>query len=140
METSLPFILQLRRTCEAIFDVMLSAYITGLKAYYSRLQEQGKKQGSKRPSLDGWDRALQLAECALAAFREAEGQRKGGDLDSADATVDQALLALQERYKVSSSACLINYSLLFLSTGAVPAEYISDLIMKDWDDVEVRKG
>jgi hypothetical protein len=63
------------------------------------LQEQGKKQGSKRPSLDGWDQALQLAEHALAAFRKAEGQHEGGDLDSADATVGQALLALQDRYK-----------------------------------------
>ena len=140
MKTSLPFILQLRCACEVIFDVMLSAYITGLKAYYSRSQEQGKKQGSKRPSLDGWDRALQSAERALAAFREAEGQREGGDLDSADATVDQALLALQERYQFSLSARLINHSLRFLSTGAVPTEYTSELIMKDWDDVEVRKG
>ncbi|KAF8219159.1 hypothetical protein L208DRAFT_1018685, partial [Tricholoma matsutake] len=105
MKTSLPFILQLPCAHEVIFDVMLSAYITGLKVYYSRSQEQGKKQGSKRPSLDGWNWALQSAEHALAAFREAEGQRKGEiptDLDSADATVDQALLALQERYKFSS--------------------------------------
>jgi len=59
---------------------MLSAYIVGLKAYYIQL---GRKQGSKRPSLDGWDRALQSADRALAAFREAEVQRKDGDLDSA---------------------------------------------------------
>jgi hypothetical protein len=120
--------------------MMLSAYIAGLKAYYNRSEEKGKKQGSKRPSLDGCDRALQSAERALAAFREAEGQREGGDLDSADVTVDQALLALQERYKFYSSARLINHSLLSLSTGAVPTVYISDLVMKDWDDVEVRKG
>jgi hypothetical protein len=81
---------------------MLSAYIAGLKAYYVRLEEKGRKQGSKRPSLDGWDRARQSADRALAAFREAEVQRKDGDLDSADATVDQALLALQERYKCYS--------------------------------------
>jgi len=94
--------------------MMLSAYIAGLKAYYVRSEEMGRKQGSKRPSLDGWDRACQSADRALAAFREAEVQRKDGNLDSADATVDQALLALQE------------------STGAVPT--LSDLIMKDWDD------
>ncbi|KAF8622535.1 hypothetical protein AX15_006941 [Amanita polypyramis BW_CC] len=99
MSTTLPFILQLRCTCETIFDIMLSAYIAGLKAYYARSEEMGRKKGSKRPSLDGWDRALQSAGRALAAFREAEVQRKDGDLDSADATVDQALLALQERYK-----------------------------------------
>ncbi|KIL63109.1 hypothetical protein M378DRAFT_80181 [Amanita muscaria Koide BX008] len=93
MTTTLPFILQLRCACETIFDIMLSAYIAGLKAYY---------QGLKRPSLDGWDRALQSADRALGGFREAEVQRKDGDLDSADATVDQALLALQERYKFYS--------------------------------------
>jgi len=87
---------------------MLSAYIVGLKAYYIQL---GRKQGSKRPSLDGWDRALQSADRALAAFREAEVQRKDGDLDSADATVDQALLALQERYTlICSLITIIPYS------------------------------
>ena len=102
MTTTLPFILQLRCACETIFDIMLSAYIAGLKAYYVRSEEKGRKQGSKRPSLDGWDRALQSADRALAAFREAEVQRKDGDLDSADATIDRALLALQERYKFYS--------------------------------------
>ncbi|KAM6489096.1 hypothetical protein JOM56_015508 [Amanita muscaria] len=121
MATTLPFILQLRCACETIFDIMLSAYIAGLKAYYIQSEENGRKQGSKIPSLDGWDRALQSADRALAGFREAAVQRKDGDLDSADATVDQALLALQE------------------STGAVPTFYRSELIMKDWDEVEVWK-
>ncbi|KAM6503629.1 hypothetical protein JOM56_000572 [Amanita muscaria] len=76
----------LQHGLKTIFDIMLSAYIAGLKA----------------PSLDGWDRALQSADRALGGFREAEVQRKDGDLDSADATVDQALLALQERYKFCS--------------------------------------
>ncbi|KAF8223297.1 hypothetical protein L208DRAFT_548631 [Tricholoma matsutake] len=53
MKTSLPFVLQLRCACEIIFDVMLSAYIAGLTAYYDRSEDKGKKQGSKRPSLDG---------------------------------------------------------------------------------------
>ncbi|KAM6492127.1 hypothetical protein JOM56_011851 [Amanita muscaria] len=122
MATTLPFILQLRCACETIFDIMLSAYIAGLKAYYIQSEENGRKQGSKIPSLDGWDRALQSADRALAGFREAAVQRKDGDLDSADATVDQALLALQE------------------STGAMPTFYRSELIMKDWDEVEVRKA
>jgi hypothetical protein len=102
MMTALPFILQLRCACETIFDVMLSAYIAGLNAHYVRSKEMGRKEGSKRPSLDGWDTALQSAGCALAAFREAEVQREHGDLDSADATVDQGLLALHKRYKFYS--------------------------------------
>jgi hypothetical protein len=97
MNTTLPFILQLRCACETIFDVMLSAYIAGLKASYIQSEEKGKRQGSERPNLDGWVLALQSADRALAAFRQAEVQRKDGNLDSADATVDQALLALQER-------------------------------------------
>ncbi|KAF8346122.1 hypothetical protein F5887DRAFT_1184819 [Amanita rubescens] len=118
MESSLPFILQLRCACETIFDMMLSAYIAGLKA------EKGKEHGSTQDptSLDGWDLALRSADRALAAFRAADVQRERGDLDLADATVDQGLHALQE------------------STGAVSTFYESNLIMKDWDDAEVRKG
>ena len=91
--------------------MMLNAYIARLKV---QLEEKGRKQGLKRPSLDGWDQALQLANCALAGFREAEVQRKNGDLDSADATVDQALLVLQERYNPIFICSLINHSFLFL--------------------------
>jgi hypothetical protein len=69
---------------------------------------------------------LQSADRALAAFREAEVQRKDGDLDSADATVDQALLVLQERYINSTLICsVINHSLLPLSIGALPTLYKS---------------
>ena len=32
-----------------------------------------EKKGWKSLALDGWDQVLQSAECALAAFREAEG-------------------------------------------------------------------
>ncbi|KAF5383286.1 hypothetical protein D9615_004800 [Tricholomella constricta] len=123
METSLPFILQLRCICETIFDVMLSAYIAGLQAEY-HLEEKRKKQFSERPSSSshGLDRAIQSAQRALAVFREAEGQRKAGYLDSADATVEEALRALHE------------------STGAVPSMYESTLIMRDWDANEVRRA
>ena len=96
MESCLPFILQLRCICETVFDVMLSAYIAGLKAYCRRSEEKGKdlNQGS-------WDRAFQSAERALAAFRWGEGHRKGGDVESADAALDGGLLALHERYSIN---------------------------------------
>jgi hypothetical protein len=121
MSTALPFILQLRCACETIFDVMLSAYIAGLKAYYTQSEERGRKQGSKRPSLDGWDRARQSADRALAAFRKAEVQRRDGDLDSADVAADQALLALQERYKFYSHLQSDQSDQLFLT----PSQYRS---------------
>ena len=86
MESSLPFVLQLRCICETIFDVMLSAYIAGLMAHYNEEQE----------GLSG-RRSLQLAKQALVAFRKAEDQREAGEIKLVDATVDQALFALQER-------------------------------------------
>jgi len=122
MDTYLPFILQLRCVCETIFDVMLSAYIAGLKAYHNRSNDMGKREGSKRPSFDAWDRALQSAELAQTNFREAESQREGGDIASADVTVNGALAALRT------------------STGAVSTIYTTDLIMNYWDDDEVGKA
>jgi hypothetical protein len=52
-ETSLPFILHLRCVCETIFDVMLTGYTSGLNAYGKRSVLAGKREGLKRPSLDG---------------------------------------------------------------------------------------
>ena len=86
VESSLPFILRLRIVCEIIFDMLLTAYIAGLSAYYSKGDEKKDKA-----------RSLQPAEQALVALREAEAQREAGEFDLADATVDRGLLALQER-------------------------------------------
>lgn len=97
LSTTLPFIIELRRICEVVFDVMLSAYIVGLKAHYKQSEEKEKRQGSKRPRFNRPDRALQSAEDALEAFRTAEGQCKDGDLDGADETAKVALLSLRER-------------------------------------------
>jgi hypothetical protein len=141
METSLPFIIQLRSICETIFDVMLSAYITGLKAYCDRSEKRGREKGSKRPSLDQWNLALQTAERALTTFRDAEGQRKQGDPDAANSTVAEAVATLQERYYYFRlSARLIYRPLSCLSIGALPTRYQLALIMKDWNDVEVEKA
>jgi hypothetical protein len=119
---------------------MLSAYIAGLKACYNKSKDKGEKEGSTRPSLDGWDKALQSAVRAREIFREAEDQRKDGDIDSADVTVNKALVVLQTRYYFHLSARLIYHCLLCLSTGAVPTMYKSDLIMVDWDEDDVGKA
>lgn len=97
-ESSLPFILQLRCICETIFDAMLSAYISALTAYRERSVSTGEREGVKRPSLDGWDRALMLAEDALETFRKAETQRKNGRVEFADMSVMEGLRLLHERY------------------------------------------
>jgi len=105
--TSLPFILQLRRICETVFDVMLCAYISGLEAHHKQSKGRGEREGSKRPSLDKWDQALAFAQDALKTFREAESQRSRGDVASANASVQEALRALQKRYYLQSSSCSI---------------------------------
>jgi len=46
-ETPLPFILQLRCVCETIFDVMLQAYISDLKAYHERSASASKREEAK---------------------------------------------------------------------------------------------
>jgi hypothetical protein len=101
-ETSTPFILSLRGICERIFDVMLCAYISGLKAYHQRSKTLGEKEGLKRPSFDNWDQALVSAENALATFRKAENQRGEGNVIRAESTTQEALLSLQQRYYLSS--------------------------------------
>jgi len=101
---------------------MLIGYISGLNAYHERSALTGKREGMKRPSLDGWDRALKSAEDALETFREAESQRKDGVIDSADAKVLTGMRLLRE------------------STGAVSTVYQSRLIMTGWDDDMVKKA
>jgi len=120
-ETPLPFILDLRRACETVFDIMLCAYISGLQAYHDRSKGRGEKEGSKRLSFDKWDEAIKSAQEALTTFREAEVHRHNGDIDSADRRVQEALCALQK------------------SSGAVPTRYKTDLIMTGWDDDQVSK-
>lgn len=66
---------------------MLSGYIAALTTYYNAAEQED----ANRP------RSLQLAEQALAGFREAEVRREAGEIDLADASVDQALCALQQR-------------------------------------------
>ena len=76
-----------------IFDVMLCAYIASLTVFCKQSDEYPKWQRS-----GGYDQALQLAGRALRGFRDADDQRNDGDIASADATVADAFLALQERY------------------------------------------
>jgi hypothetical protein len=108
MVTALPFIVQLRCICETIFDIMLSAYIAGLKAYRDLSDKRGKKEGSMRPSLDNWHQAHQWAERALEAFRKAEDLRVAGDIDGADTAVERGL-DLEARYFNSSASLRLSY-------------------------------
>ena len=118
--------------------MMLCAYISSLQAYNDGSKGRGEKEGSKSISFDKWDEALTSAQDALMTFREAESHRHNGDLDSADTSVQEALCALQKRYYLDYLH-LPQYSLLCLSSGAVPTRYKTDLIMTGWDDDQVSK-
>jgi hypothetical protein len=100
--TSLPFLLDLLCVSETIFDTMLCAYISGLKAYHERSKPKGEKQGHTRPSFDGWDKAQKSAQDALDMLRNADMQRQDGDVDLADKTIEEALALLKERYYIIS--------------------------------------
>jgi hypothetical protein len=80
---------------------MLCAYISGLKAYHKQSKRSREMEGL------GWDEALKSAENALIALRKAESHCHNGDLDSADASVQEGLCALQKRYYFQSSSCSI---------------------------------
>jgi hypothetical protein len=132
METSLLFILKLRRACETVFDVMLCAYISGLKAYHTASKVKGKKEGSKRPSFDGWDQALHSAEKALRMFREAEILRQNGDPSCTDTYAQEALSVLQERI-ISIFLTLSQYR---MRTNCVQIQ----AHMTSWDREQVLKA
>ena len=87
-----------------IFDVMLCAYIASLTVFCKQSDEYPKWQRS-----GGYGQALQSAGRALCGFRDADDQRNDGDIASADATVVDAFLALQERYLLCSYAHVILY-------------------------------
>jgi hypothetical protein len=137
MVTALPFIVQLRCICETIFDIMLSAYIAGLKVYRDLSDKRGKKEGSMSPSLDNWHQAHQWAERALEAFRKAEDLRVAGDIDGADTAVERGL-DLFWRRGISIPLRVYGYHISSLSTGAMPKMCMSDLIMPSRDEEEVR--
>ena len=112
-ENSLPFIIQLRCLCEMIFDTMLNGYISALNAYCDRSASKGDREGLKRPSLDGWEQALKLAEDALKTFRKADSQRKDGNIDSADTSVVDGFNLLRKRYYLHLSISIISNSYSF---------------------------
>lgn len=107
LDTPLPFITQLRCICEVIFDVMQSAYIAGSKAHYKQVEDREAKQSYTRPHFDKCDQTLQSVEDTLRACRMAEARCKAGDIHDVDMT---ALLSLQDRYEICSSAHLVHCS------------------------------
>jgi hypothetical protein len=101
------FIAGLRQICEIIFDLFMGAYISSLTSFRERSEWKGKKDGNPRKSLDEWDEALKHAQEAFGKFRAAETKRKGKDGERANTLVEEALYALELRYKIFTTLHLM---------------------------------
>ncbi|KAI9441421.1 hypothetical protein H4582DRAFT_2110330 [Lactarius indigo] len=88
------FIHTLRPICETMFNLLLCAYITSLKAF----RDRSTSQHGQRKSLDGWDKALNFAEKALEKSQDAEALRQENSIVDTDATIEAAFKALKLRY------------------------------------------
>jgi len=110
------FIHSLRPICEIVFNLFLLAYIASLKAYRDTF--------AKQKNLDGWEKALKLAEEVLEKSLDAEALRQKNLIADADATTEAA------------------FQVLKLCTDMVPIAdryRIDRTLMKGWDD-EVSKA
>ena len=88
--TASSFIESLRPICEIIFNLFLRAYIASLKAYRDTFANQ--------QNLDGWDKALKLAEEVLEKSLDAEALRQKKFIVDANATTEAAFQALKLGY------------------------------------------
>ena len=97
-ETPGPFIHAMRQICEIIFDLLLTSYISSLKAYHDRSIRMGERQGMPRESTGEWEQALALAGDALEKFRIAETRRQNGLCTDANVLVQDVMEVLKRRY------------------------------------------
>jgi hypothetical protein len=97
-----PFIHALRPICEIIFDLLLSGYVSSLKAYHnysvdksnkSTIECQSKKTG-------GWEEPTSAAVHAWQGFRNAEMKRQTQLIDEANLIVEEAMKSLKYRYGI----------------------------------------
>lgn len=88
-ETSVPFLRSLRQITEIVFDLLLCAYISSIKAFRNR---------TRRSHLDNpkWEDALKFAGNALGLFRDAESKRQIRD-DRVDEFALEAQKVLGQR-------------------------------------------
>jgi len=111
--TTRPFIHALRPICEIIFDLLLSAYVSSLKAYHNRAVIKNTRAGQLRKSLDKWEVAMSSATIALDKFRDAETKRQARLTDEANSIVQEAMAALMCRYGSSAFRVIISDNLLY---------------------------
>jgi hypothetical protein len=95
-----PFMADLRRICEIIFDLLVGAYISSLTSFRDRSQRRGNRELKPRKNLEKWDEALKHAKEAFKEFRAAETKREGKHIEEANSLVEDAMKALKLRYEI----------------------------------------
>ena len=85
------FSVSLRPICDVIFDSLLVAYTSGLVALQAKVRKP-------KEVLTEYDTALTLADEALKKFRAADIKRQEGLVVVANATAEEALDILEQRW------------------------------------------
>lgn len=98
--TTRPFIAALRPICEVIFDLLLSGYISSLKANCNR---------SESKSIVKWEEAMSAAVRASQGFRYAETMRQAQLISEANSVVEEAMGSLKCRYGIPMFSGIILY-------------------------------
>jgi hypothetical protein len=139
------FVRQIRNTCDSLYYVFLSAYQSGLEAYWNRSMEKGKAQGKGRESTPGWHRAKVLAREALEEAKSAWNQYHDGKLVESKTSAERAVQKLAERYMCCfPSPVVVDANYGFLSAALKkPLSRGPDfcpIIQKIWRICEVSKA
>ena len=80
--------------------MLLSGYVSSLKAYHSHSINKSTRIELPRKSidLDKWNAAVNAAIRALCNFRDAETKRQTQHIDKANLIVEEAMVSLKHRY------------------------------------------
>lgn len=90
------FYQQIRNTCESLYYVFLSGYLSGLEAYWNFSVERGKAEGKGRDSTPGWHKAKVQAKKALKEAMSAWDLCNEGKLTESKESAERAAQFLAE--------------------------------------------
>ncbi|KAN0115875.1 hypothetical protein V8E52_006415 [Russula decolorans] len=93
--TTRPFIDALCPICKIIFDLLLSGYVSSLKAYHNHSVNKSTREGQPRKSVEQWEEAMSAAVRVSQDFRDAETKRQTQLTDEADSIVEEAMASLK---------------------------------------------
>jgi hypothetical protein len=106
--TTRPFIDALRPICEITFDLLLSGYVSSLKAYLDRSVNQSAIGGRPRKNVDKWAEAMSAAVRASEEFRDAETKHQTRLIDEANSIVEEAMASLKCRYGIPTFSNIVS--------------------------------